>query len=86
MHNNHNRVEIVLVFERSGRAIPLARVADATLVASAARTAMVAADQRADAIGRGDAVLGALERAEAHRLREVLGVLLPGVRAVPRLM
>ena len=85
MHSNNN-IQILLVCQRAGRAIPLARVADATLVTSAARTAMVAADARADEIGRADVVLGALERAEANRLREVLGVLLPGLGAMQRVM
>jgi hypothetical protein len=81
-----NKVHIVLVCERAGRAIPLARVADATLVATAARTAIAAAAARAEEIAKADTVLGALERAEAHRLSEVLGALLPGVSTAPRIM
>lgn len=77
-----NMVHVVLVCERAGRAIPLARVADPALVASAARTAIAAARARADEIAKADAVLGTIERAEAHRLSEVLGALLPGVARV----
>ncbi len=81
-----NNVQLVLVCERGGRAIPLARIADATLVASAARSAIAAAAARADEIAKADAILGTIERAEAHRLSEVLGALLPGVSSIKRLM
>jgi hypothetical protein len=81
----HN-VQLVLVCERAGRAIPLARVSDATLVATAARSAIAAAAARADEIAKADSVLGTIEHAEAHRLREVLGALLPGISPTSRLM
>ncbi len=81
-----NRIEILLVCECAGRAIPLARISDSTLIVTAARTAIAAADARAEEIAKADAVLGAIERAEAHRLSEVLGALLPGIRGAARVM
>jgi hypothetical protein len=74
-------IQLVLVCERAGRAIPLARVADTELVKVAARTAIAVASARADEIARTDAVLGALEHAEARRLRDVLDALVPGMAA-----
>jgi hypothetical protein len=79
-------LQLLIVCERAGRAIPLARISDSTLVATAARSAIAAAAARADEIAKADMVLGAIERAEAHRLSEVLGALLPGISRVPRIM
>jgi len=79
------KIHVVLVCERAGRTIPLARVADDALVDTVARSAIAAATSRADEIARADTVLGTIERAEARRLSEVLSALLPGITAA-RLM
>ncbi|MCC6363180.1 MAG: hypothetical protein IT165_06620 [Bryobacterales bacterium] len=75
------KVHVVLVCESGGKTIPLARVADDALVDTVARTAIAAATARADEISKADVVLGALERAEARRLSDVLTELLPGITA-----
>ncbi len=74
-----NRLSVLLVYESPDRKrrVPLARVVDARLTASAARLAIEHAAARAVEIERTDAELGVLERAEARRLRDVLGALVP---------
>jgi hypothetical protein len=76
-----NKVHIVLVCERAGRAIPLARISDSTLVTTAAKTAIAEATHRATEITKADPILGVIESAEARRLSDVLTALLPGITA-----
>jgi hypothetical protein len=75
-------VSLLLVYEPSGgRPLTVARVEDSRMLVDAALVAILAAEQRAAELATADSLLGELERAEAGRLRTVLGLLIPGLKA-----
>ena len=75
-------VSLLLVYEvPGGRPLTVARVDNSSLLLDAAQTAILQAEQRADALSEADEVLGRIERSEANRLRQVLALLIPGVLA-----
>lgn len=74
-------VELMLVYTPpGGRPLTVARLGDRQMLIAAAQAAVVEAELRAEELATADAVLGEVERAEASRLRHVLGVLLPEFR------
>ncbi len=74
-------VSLLLVYEPTGgRPLTVARVDDRAMLRDAAQLAISAADKRAEDLAAADRVLGELERAEAARLRKVLGLLVPEFR------
>ena len=76
-------VSLLLVYEPSGgRPLTVARVADPRMLVDAAHMAILAAEQRAAELAEADRVLGEVERAEAGRLRKVLTLLIPELKAV----
>ena len=69
-----------------GRPLTVARVGDRRLLVAAAEAAIAEADERAQAVGEADEFLGAVQREEAARMRRVLSILVPELRASePRL-
>jgi hypothetical protein len=52
------------------------------MLVDAAHMAILAAEQRAAELAEADRVLGEVERAEAGRLRKVLTLLIPELKAV----
>jgi hypothetical protein len=75
-------VSLLLVYEPAGgRPLTVARVEDPRMLLDAAHLAIRAAEQRAEELAAADGVLGELERAEAARLRKVLTLLVPQLRA-----
>jgi hypothetical protein len=75
-------VSLLLVYEPvGGRPLTVARVADSRMLVDAACAAILAAEQRAAELATADSLLGELERAEAGRLRTVLSLLIPGLKA-----
>jgi hypothetical protein len=64
--------------------VPLARVDDQNLAVMVARSAIAAAEARAQTLSNADAYLGEVELAEVRRLREVLALLIPGLRSAEK--
>ncbi len=76
-------VSLLLVYEPTGgRPFTVARVEDRRIVLGAAQFAIVAAEQKAEEFAAADHVLGEVERAEAGRLRRVLSLLVPELKAM----
>jgi len=75
-------VSLLLVYEPAGgRPLTVARVSDSRMLVDAAQLAIVAAEHRAAELAAADRVLGEVERAEAGRLRKVLSLLIPELKA-----
>lgn len=75
-------VSLLLVYEPAGgRPFTVARVEDRCMLLNAAQLAILAAEQRAEELAAADCVLGEVERAEAGRLRKVLSLLVPELKA-----
>jgi hypothetical protein len=75
-------VSLLLVYEPAGgRPFTVARVEDSHMLLNAAQIAILAAEQRAEELAAADCVLGEVERAEAGRLRRVLSLLIPELKA-----
>jgi hypothetical protein len=76
------RVSLLLVYEPAGgRPLTVARVDDRRILLDAAQRAISEAQQRAEELSSADCVLGEVERAEAGRLRTVLGLFVPELRS-----
>jgi hypothetical protein len=81
-------ITLMLVYEpaTSKRGpVPLVRLDDPALALKVAQSAVAEAEARAVQLSRADEFLGEAERAEAHRLRRVLTLLIPGVACADRL-
>jgi hypothetical protein len=77
-------IALVLLYEprtAKGRPVPIARVDDPRLINQAARSAIMAAQERADALLDVDDVLGAVGVEEVRRLKAVFRVLMPEIAA-----
>jgi Asp/Glu/hydantoin racemase len=78
---NPGNIFLMLVYEptlASVAPVPLARICDRTLAVAVAQSAVAQAETQADEVYSLDQLLGEIEQAEARRLREVLGLLVPG--------
>jgi hypothetical protein len=76
-------VALVLIYEPAsakGRPVPLVRIDDPELAARAAQSAIRQAEVQAAAIADADEFLGEVEQAEVRRLRDVLAILIPGLK------
>ena len=77
---------VAVIYEPDGgRPLTVAQVGDRRLLAAVAQAAIAEADEQAEALTEADALLGAMHREEAARLRRVLGILVPEVRGERRL-
>ena len=75
-------VSVLVVYEPpGGRPLTVARVRDQRMLVDVAEIAILAAEQRAEELAAADPVLGEVERAEAGRLRNVLNLLIPELKA-----
>jgi len=75
-------VSLLLVYEPAGgRPLTVVRVEDRRMLLDAAHLAILVAEQRAEELAAADRVLGEVERAEAGRLRRVLSLLVPELKA-----
>lgn len=73
-------VSLLLVYETpGGRLLTVARVDDMGLTRLVALTAISECEGRAAGLATVDATLGAIQRQEAIRLRQVLGMLIPSI-------
>ena len=80
-------VTLMLVYEppTSKRGpTPLVRLDNPALALEVARSAIAEAEARAAEFSQADEFLGEAEFAEAHRLRHVLALLIPGLQLVGR--
>jgi hypothetical protein len=74
--------ELAILYEpERGRPLTVARVSDRQLLVAAAEAAIAEAEERAQALSEADEFLGAVQHEEAARVRRVLGILLPELRA-----
>jgi hypothetical protein len=74
-------VVLMLVYEPASTdsgPLPVARLSDPGLTVAVAKAAVSEAEARAREISRLDEVLGRIEQLEAHRLRDLLKLLIPG--------
>jgi hypothetical protein len=71
-------VTLAIVYEpENGTALRVAQVRDELLLLEAARIAIEEAETGAATIAQHDSTLGRIQTAEAEKLRDVLGLLLP---------
>lgn len=78
------KVALLLLYEPTtaqGRPVPVARVADQRIILEVARAAVLEAQKRADSLAAADELLGEVEREEVARLRRVLELLIPALKA-----
>jgi hypothetical protein len=75
-------VSVLVVYEPpGGRPLTVARVRDHRVLLDVAELAIMAAEHKAEELASADPVFGEVERAEAGRLRNVLNLLIPELRA-----
>lgn len=77
--------DLAILYEpEHGRPLTVARVGDRRLLVAVAEAAISEATERATALTEADEVLGAVQHAEAERMRRVLTILVPELRPVNR--
>ena len=84
---NTGTVALMLIYEPSGfkqGPVPLVRLDNPALALEVARSVIAEAEARAAEFSQADEFLGEAEFAEARRLRQVLALLIPGLRTVSR--
>ena len=84
---NAGTVALMLIYEPASSKrgpIPLVRLDNPALALEVARSVIAEAEARAAEFSQADEFLGEAEYAEANRLRQVLALLIPGLRTVIR--
>jgi hypothetical protein len=84
---NTGTVALMLIYEPASSKrgpIPLVRLDNPALALEVARSVIAEAEARAAEFSQADEFLGEAEYAEANRLRQVLALLIPGLRTVIR--
>lgn len=73
--------DLAILYEpEHGRPLTVARVGDRRLLIAVAEAAIAEAVERATALTEADAILGAVQREEAERMRRVLTLIVPELR------